>query len=139
VNGILTTSLAILAGVCLYAAVNHLWIGLRRPPQRMHWLFALLSFFVACYVLAKLGAYRAISAEELVAMRRWEVSFAAGALGVLPWFAAEYTGVLARSYADAPEIDGVVIIENSSGLEVGEFAQVRITEAGDHDLWAVTV
>ena len=45
---------------------------------------------------------------------------------------------LARSYADAPEIDGVVIIENSSGLEVGEFAQVRITEAGDHDLWAVT-
>ncbi len=44
---------------------------------------------------------------------------------------------LARSYADAPEIDGVVIIENSSGLEVGEFAQVRITEAGDHDLWAV--
>ena len=44
---------------------------------------------------------------------------------------------LARSYADAPEIDGTVIIENSSGLEVGEFAQVRITEAGDHDLWAV--
>lgn len=43
---------------------------------------------------------------------------------------------LARSYADAPEIDGVVIIEDSSGLEVGEFAQVRITEAGDHDLWA---
>ncbi len=46
---------------------------------------------------------------------------------------------LARSYADAPEIDGVVIIENSAGLEVGEFAQVRITDAGDHDLWAESV
>jgi ribosomal protein S12 methylthiotransferase len=46
---------------------------------------------------------------------------------------------LARSYADAPEIDGVVIIENSAGLEVGEFAQVRITDAGDHDLWAERV
>ncbi len=45
---------------------------------------------------------------------------------------------LARSYADAPEIDGVVIIEDSAGLEVGEFAPVRITEAGDHDLWALT-
>ena len=47
-------------------------------------------------------------------------------------------GALARSYADAPEIDGVVIIEESAGLEVGEFATVRITGAGEHDLWAVT-
>ena len=45
---------------------------------------------------------------------------------------------LTRSYADAPEIDGVVIVENSEGLEVGEFAQVRVTDAGDHDLWAET-
>jgi ribosomal protein S12 methylthiotransferase len=42
---------------------------------------------------------------------------------------------LARSAADAPEIDGVVIIEDSAGLEVGEFATVRITDAGEHDLW----
>jgi len=28
------------------------------------------------------------------------------------------------------------VIENSEGLEVGEFARVRITDAGDHDLWA---
>ena len=47
-------------------------------------------------------------------------------------------GALARSYADAPEIDGVVIIEESAGLIVGEFATVRITDAGEHDLWAVT-
>jgi ribosomal protein S12 methylthiotransferase len=43
---------------------------------------------------------------------------------------------LARTAADAPEIDGVVIIEDSDGLEVGEFARVRITDAGEHDLWA---
>ena len=46
---------------------------------------------------------------------------------------------IARSPADAPEIDGVVIIENSEGLEVGEFARVRITDAGEHDLWAETL
>ena len=45
---------------------------------------------------------------------------------------------LTRSYADAPEIDGIVIVENSERLEVGEFAEVRITDAGDHDLWAET-
>ena len=46
---------------------------------------------------------------------------------------------IARTSADAPEIDGVVIIENSEGLEVGEFARVRITDAGEHDLWAETL
>jgi len=46
---------------------------------------------------------------------------------------------IARTSADAPEIDGVVIIENSEGLEVGEFARARITDAGEHDLWAETV
>ncbi len=43
---------------------------------------------------------------------------------------------IARSGADAPEIDGVVIIENSERLDVGEFATVRITDSGEHDLWA---
>jgi len=42
---------------------------------------------------------------------------------------------IARSTADAPEIDGVVIVENGGNLEVGEFARVRITDAGEHDLW----
>jgi len=46
---------------------------------------------------------------------------------------------IARSGAEAPEIDGVVIIENSEGLEVGEFAKVRITDSGEHDLWAEPV
>lgn len=41
---------------------------------------------------------------------------------------------LARSYADAPEIDGQVIIENVS-LEPGQFVEVEITNSDDHDLW----
>ena len=43
---------------------------------------------------------------------------------------------IARSPADAPEIDGVVIIENGGHLRVGEFAEVTITSSGEHDLWA---
>jgi ribosomal protein S12 methylthiotransferase len=41
----------------------------------------------------------------------------------------------ARSAADAPEIDGVVIIENAAALTVGEFAQVEITNSDEHDLY----
>lgn len=42
---------------------------------------------------------------------------------------------IARSHRDAPEIDGQVIIEGVE-LPVGEFVQVRITHADEHDLWA---
>lgn len=41
---------------------------------------------------------------------------------------------IARLYSQAPEIDGVVIIENPEGLGVGNFVNVRIKEAFDYDL-----
>jgi ribosomal protein S12 methylthiotransferase len=43
---------------------------------------------------------------------------------------------IARSMADAPEIDGVVKIVKGGKLKVGEFADVEITGSGDHDLEA---
>ena len=45
-------------------------------------------------------------------------------------------GALARSAADAPEIDGLVRIEAGRALKAGEFARVRITRATQHDLCA---
>ena len=41
---------------------------------------------------------------------------------------------IARSSADAPEIDGVVYIEGER-LESGQFAEVEITHSSEHDLW----
>jgi ribosomal protein S12 methylthiotransferase len=43
---------------------------------------------------------------------------------------------IARSEADAPEIDGVVQIKKGGKLVVGEFADVEITGSSDHDLEA---
>jgi len=48
--------------------------------------------------------------------------------------AAGADGAVARSAADAPEIDGLVYIEDGAGLTVGEFARVRIERADAHDL-----
>ncbi len=45
-------------------------------------------------------------------------------------------GALARSAADAPEIDGVVVIEEPGDLAPGDWATVTVTAAGEHDLWA---
>jgi ribosomal protein S12 methylthiotransferase len=43
-------------------------------------------------------------------------------------------GAIARSAADAPEIDGVVHLAADPGLRVGEFAEVEITSADTYDL-----
>jgi ribosomal protein S12 methylthiotransferase len=43
---------------------------------------------------------------------------------------------VARSMADAPEIDGVVLIKRAAKLKAGEFADVEITGSSDHDLEA---
>jgi ribosomal protein S12 methylthiotransferase len=48
-------------------------------------------------------------------------------------------GAIARSSADAPEIDGVVYIENDRSLKVGDFADVRVTGSDSYDLWAEKV
>jgi ribosomal protein S12 methylthiotransferase len=47
-------------------------------------------------------------------------------------------GAIARSSADAPEVDGLVYIENGQQLPVGEFVKVKIIDSDEHDLWAET-
>jgi len=44
-------------------------------------------------------------------------------------------GAVARSAADAPEIDGLVYIEEADNLKPGDFVEVEITDADAHDLW----
>lgn len=45
-------------------------------------------------------------------------------------------GAVARSFADAPEIDGQVFIDGATQLQVGEMVDVVIEEADEHDVWA---
>lgn len=44
-------------------------------------------------------------------------------------------GAIGRSKADAPEIDGRVMIDGESHLNPGDIVTVKITEADEHDLW----
>ncbi|MBD3610000.1 MAG: TRAM domain-containing protein, partial [Gammaproteobacteria bacterium] len=46
-------------------------------------------------------------------------------------------GVIARSKADAPEIDGIVFVStDDESIDVGDFIEVDIVAADAHDLWA---
>jgi ribosomal protein S12 methylthiotransferase len=43
-------------------------------------------------------------------------------------------GAIARSHADAPEIDGLVYIQDGHHLNAGDLVDVRITDADEYDL-----
>lgn len=46
-------------------------------------------------------------------------------------------GIVGRSMADAPEIDGVVYVDNlsQSAVKIGDIIQITITQADEYDLW----
>ncbi|RYZ95492.1 MAG: 30S ribosomal protein S12 methylthiotransferase RimO, partial [Moraxellaceae bacterium] len=50
----------------------------------------------------------------------------------------EYPVAVARSYADAPEIDGNVFVEeiDKSQIQPGQMLYVEITDADEYDLFA---
>ena len=45
-------------------------------------------------------------------------------------------GTIARSSADAPEIDGLVFVNDHFDAEPGDFLRVRVVDADEHDLYA---
>ncbi|MHC9246631.1 30S ribosomal protein S12 methylthiotransferase RimO [Aeromonas jandaei] len=45
-------------------------------------------------------------------------------------------GATGRSFADAPEIDGLVYLNGETNLKPGDMVKVRIDESDEYDLWA---
>jgi ribosomal protein S12 methylthiotransferase len=72
-----------------------------------------------------------ISAEKLKAKRQKNITVLVDAI--------EQNQVIARSSADAPEIDGLVYLPFQSGIKVGEFYQAKITDSNEYDLFGVFV
>jgi len=72
-----------------------------------------------------------ISAEKLKARRGTEMTVLIDE--------ADGRRALGRTYADAPEIDGVVHIAQGAGLQQGDFVKVKITRSDDYDLWGMPI
>ncbi len=49
---------------------------------------------------------------------------------------ADENGIVARSQADAPEVDGLVHIDEPDAVQPGDFIEVTVTNADEHDLFA---
>ncbi|GHU12443.1 hypothetical protein FACS1894185_6760 [Betaproteobacteria bacterium] len=50
--------------------------------------------------------------------------------------AVDDEGIMARSQGDAPEVDGMVYVDDFFDAEPGDFLRVRIVDADAHDLYA---
>ncbi|MHA6299336.1 30S ribosomal protein S12 methylthiotransferase RimO [Devosia sp. CAU 1758] len=48
----------------------------------------------------------------------------------------EENRVIARSKWDAPEIDGQVIVNNATGIKIGDIVSVKVTDNDEYDLFA---
>ena len=72
-----------------------------------------------------------ISAEKMAARIDSEIDVLVDAI--------DEEGVIARSKADAPEIDGLVYVDNFFAAEPGDFIRVRVVDADEHDLYAEPV
>ncbi len=82
--------------------------------------------------LARLMEVQAvISAEKLRRRRGTEMTVLIDA--------ADGRRAVGRTYADAPEIDGVVHIAQGAGLKPGDLVRVRVTRSDAHDLWGMPI
>lgn len=94
-----TTSIAIVAGVCLGVAAIYLFVGVRRAPDRSRNL--LFGFFSIAYAGAILGArayYLAATPEQTAGADRVSGVFAVAGFCLLAWYVASYTGVRPRRF-----------------------------------------
>ena len=92
-----TTSIAVASGVCLGTGALFLFIGLRRPADRVrNMLFSLFALAYAGAIMTARIGYLADTPAEFYSVIRVSTVFASIGFGSLLWFVAEYTGVRPR-------------------------------------------
>jgi len=91
VHAFLASGLYILSGICIYAAVNHLSVGLRRPLDTKHLLFSGMCFSTMAYAIFNVLAMQATDIGSFVWALKWDLAFFAFLFLIFPWFIAFYT------------------------------------------------
>lgn len=118
-SGVLVPTLYVMSGVCAFAALHHGLAVMQRRVSSIHLLFAGLSLTIMALILAKAGAYQAQTAEELIALRKWEISAICLLFMVFPWFIAGYTGVRPRKLLLGLSVFWIVIFVVNLRLPYG--------------------
>ena len=92
-----TTSIAVVAGLCLAFGIFYLFVGVRRSSQRtVNLLFAFFSLAYAAAIMGARASYLADTSDEFATGAQIATFFAAVGFSLLTWFVAAYTAVRPR-------------------------------------------
>ena len=87
--------------------------------------------------LAEERRQRLLEFQEDISTQRLEARIGRRCMVVID--EVDEDGAYGRSAGEAPEIDGMVIVPDAAGIEVGQMLEVRITDCDVHDLYAERV
>ena len=118
-SAVLIPSMYAMSGVCAFAALHHGIAVMQRRVGKLHLLFALLSATIVAILMTKAGAYQAPTAENLVVLRRWEVSAICLFFLLFPWWVAGFTGVRTRAFLLGSSAFWVLLFVVNLGLPYG--------------------
>ena len=93
-----TTSIAVVAGLCLTFGILYLFTGVRRPANRS--LNLLFGFFALAYggaIMTARASFMADTIDEFAAAARISTIIAAAGFALLIWFVAIYTDIRPRA------------------------------------------
>jgi signal transduction histidine kinase len=94
-----TIANGIIAGICLGFGIIFLFSGLRRQENnKLNLLFAVFALSYAATLFNGIRFHNAASADEYVAITRWDAIFVVLAFATLIWYIAEYTQVRPRLF-----------------------------------------
>jgi PAS domain S-box-containing protein len=91
----------LMTGICLYAGCMHLQIGLRRPVDRTHTLFGVLSLCIAMGIFGRAWGFTAVTSAQYL-QGAWIASTGAMLFyAFFPWFVCAYARLSQRWLATA--------------------------------------
>src|SRR5262245_35542542 len=91
-NTVTVAGLLMMSGVCLYAAVHHLLVGLQRPRNLTHLLFSGMCLAVGVFGPTEVLGYRAQSVADYAVALKLGLACITAFGALYPWFIASFTG-----------------------------------------------
>ena len=111
--GYTTLLWAVSSGFCLYASVLHLQMGLRKPRDRVHWIFGLLALTAALAIFGNTQMVTAQTPERYQSVVWFSSTFVTLLYGLVPCFVTVYANEPKRLAAySLAGMYGIVLVGN---------------------------
>lgn len=146
---IIVTCLYVLAGICSYAAINHMSVGLRRPFDAKHLIFSIICLLMVPFAFFNALTMQATNASDFIRALKWDLAAVVLFMFSFTWFIAFYTREFPRTFLIGMNALFILLfaanLTQPFGLQYDRLDGIRIrqlpwgepvaTGMGHHGLW----